>query len=92
MMEKKYYDSTNLFAPRNRTEKSPDYRGDVELSAELCAYIAGKVKNGETPKIEISMWTKRGQYGDYFNCRIKQGWEKTFTPKKQEISDDEIPF
>ena len=43
-METKYYDSTNLFSPRIKTDRSPDFRGDVELSAELCAYIMNKVK------------------------------------------------
>lgn len=75
-METKYYDSANLFSPRIKTDRSPDYRGDVELSAELCAYIVNKVKHGETPKISLSMWAKEGRSGPYYNCKVRQGWEQ----------------
>jgi hypothetical protein len=93
-METKYYDSANLFSPRVKTDRSPDFRGDVELSAELCAYITNKVKNGETPKLSLSMWTKQGRSGEYFNCKVRQGWEKeesNKTPAPQ-VDDSDIPF
>jgi hypothetical protein len=93
-METKYYDSANLFSPRVKTDRSPDFRGDVELSAELCAYITNKVKHGETPKLSLSMWTKQGRSGEYFNCKVRQGWEPDNAPKPPPKEDDlaDIPF
>jgi len=93
-METKYYDSANLFSPRVKTDRSPDFRGDVELSAELCAYITNKVKHGETPKLSLSMWTKQGRSGEYFNCKVRQGWEPDNAPKPPPQEDDlaDIPF
>jgi len=93
-VETKYYDSANLFSPRVKTDRSPDFRGDVELSAELCAYITNKVKHGETPKLSLSMWTKQGRSGEYFNCKVRQGWEPDNAPKPPPQEDDlaDIPF
>jgi hypothetical protein len=93
-METKYYDSANLFSPRVKTDRSPDFRGDVELSAELCAYITNKVKHGETPKLSLSMWTKQGRNGEYFNCKVRQGWEPDNAPKTAPQQDDlsDVPF
>jgi hypothetical protein len=93
-METKYYDSANLFSPRIKTDRSPDFRGDVELSAELCAYITNKVKHGETPKLSLSMWTKQGRSGEYFNCKVRQGWEPDNAPKPAPQQDDlsDVPF
>ena len=93
-METKYYDSANLFSPRIKTDRSPDFRGDVELSAELCAYITNKVKHGETPKLSLSMWTKQGRSGEYFNCKVLQGWEQEESKKAPAppVDDSEIPF
>jgi hypothetical protein len=93
-METKYYDSANLFSPRIKTDRSPDYRGDVELSAELCAYIVNKVKHGETPKISLSMWAKEGRSGQYYNCKVRQGWEQDEAKKAPPapIDDSDIPF
>jgi hypothetical protein len=93
-METKYYDSANLFSPRVKTDRSPDFRGDVELSAELCAYITNKVKHGETPKLSLSMWTKQGRSGEYFNCKVRQGWEQEVSKKAPAppVDDSEIPF
>jgi hypothetical protein len=93
-METKYYDSANLFSPRVKTDRSPDFRGDVELSAELCAYITNKVKHGETPKLSLSMWTKQGRSGEYFNCKVRQGWEPDNAPKPAPQQDDlsDVPF
>lgn len=93
-METKYYDSANLFSPRVKTDRSPDFRGDVELSAELCAYITNKVKHGETPKLSLSMWTKQGRSGEYFNCKVRQGWEPDNAPKPPPQEDDlsDVPF
>lgn len=94
-METKYYDSANLFSPRTKTDRSPDYRGDVELSTELCAYIAKKVRDGETPKLSLSMWAKQGRSGEYFNCKVRQGWEPDSAPSKpapEPIDDADVPF
>jgi hypothetical protein len=94
-METKYYDSANLFSPRIKTDRSPDYRGDVELSAELCAYIVNKVKHGETPKISLSMWAKEGRSGQYYNCKVRQGWEQNEAKKSQPVPPEDlsdIPF
>jgi len=93
-METKYYDSANLFSPRVKTDRSPDFRGDVELSAELCAYITNKVKHGETPKLSLSMWTKQGRSGEYFNCKVRQGWEQEGSKKAPAppVDESDIPF
>jgi len=94
----KYYDSTNLFAPKKRlSERAPDFRGDVELSPELCEYIVRRYKSGEQPVIGVSLWRKQGaQAGEYFKCKVKEGWKpdaaKESAPPKKEYSDEEIPF
>jgi hypothetical protein len=93
-METKYYDTTNLFSPRAKTDRSPDFRGDVELSAELCAYIASKVKHGDAPKLSIALWTKQGRYGEYFGCRVSQSLFQE-EPKKATpapVDDSDVPF
>lgn len=93
-METKYYDSANLFAPRVQTDRSPNFRGDVELSAELCAYISTKVRSGETPKLSLSLWSKQGRSGEYFNCKVRQGWEPDESKKASppQVDDSDIPF
>ena len=89
-MDKKYYDSGGLFAPRVKVENSPDFRGDVELSKELCAYIKRKSELGEDVKINIAIWSKQGKSGEYLSANIKQAWEKT--NERKFTSDDSIPF
>jgi hypothetical protein len=65
----------------------------VELSAELCAYITNKVKHGETPKLSLSMWSKEGRSGQYYNCKVRQGWEPdNAKPVSDPIDDSNIPF
>lgn len=89
-MNKTYYDSAALFSPRVKSENGPDFRGDIELSAELCAYILSKANAGEDVKLNIALWSKQSQYGEYFSAKIKQAWEGK-KPVKQ-IDDEEIPF
>jgi hypothetical protein len=93
-VNKKYYDSGALFTPRVKTENAPDFRGDIELSAELCSYISRKAKSGEEVKINIALWSKQGQYGEYFSAKLKQAWERNEEqrPAPKPIDDDAIPF
>jgi len=89
-MDKKYYDSGGLFAPRVKVENSPDFRGNIELSQELCAYIKRKSELGEDVKINIAVWTKNGRIGKYLSAQITQGWGDT--NERKFTSDDSIPF
>lgn len=91
-MDKKYYDSGALFSPRVKTENAPSFRGDIELSAELCAYISRKAKHGEDVKINIALWEKQGQYGEYFSAKITQPFERKEEPRPKVIDDSDIPF
>lgn len=93
-MNKKYYDSGALFSPRVKTENAPDYRGDIELSTELCAFITRKARAGEDVKINIALWSKQGQYGEYFSAKLKQAWERNEEqrPAPKVVDDSDIPF
>jgi hypothetical protein len=53
-----------------------------------------KVKRGETPKISLSMWSKEGRSGPYYNCKVRQGWEQNEAKKAPPapIDDSDIPF
>lgn len=99
-METKYYDLANMFSVKKTVETSPDFRGDAELSEQLCAYIVDTVKAGGTPKISLSAWVKQGKYGEFLGCRISQSFgrdEHTSKPASKFSSrvkndDSDIPF
>ena len=91
-MDKKYYDVGGLFPPKIKSANAPDYRGDIELSPELCSYIARKAKNGEEVKISIGLWPKQWQYGEYFSAKITQPFERKEEPRPKVIDDSDIPF
>ena len=99
-METKYYDLANMFSVKKTVETSPDFRGDAELSEQLCAYIVDTVKAGGTPKISLSAWVKQGKYGEFLGCRISQSFgrdESTSKPASKFSSrvkndDSDIPF
>ncbi len=93
-MNQKYYDIGGLFPPKIKSENSPDFRGDIELSAELCAYISRKAKNGEDVKISIGLWPKQWKYGEYYSAKLSQPFERRDEqrPAPKPIDDDAIPF
>lgn len=91
-MDKKYYDSGALFSPRVKTENAPDFRGDIELSADLCSYITRKAKSGEDVKINIALWSKQGQYGEYFSAKLSQPYERKEEQRPKVVDDSDIPF
>lgn len=99
-METKYYDLANMFSVKKTVAASPDFKGDAELSEELCAYIVDTVKAGGTPKISLSAWVKQGKYGEFLGCRISQSFGRDETTSKPaskfssrvKNDDSDIPF
>ena len=99
-METKYYDLANMFSVKKTVETAPDFKGDAELSEQLCAYIVDTVKAGGTPKISLSAWVKQGKYGEFLGCRISQSFGRDETTSKPtskfssrvKNDDSDIPF
>jgi hypothetical protein len=99
-METKYYDLANMFSVKKTVETAPDFKGDAELSEQLCAYIVDTVKAGGTPKISLSAWVKQGKYGEFLGCRISQSFGRDAPTSKpaskfssrDKNDDSDIPF
>lgn len=92
-----YSDYGNLFSSKFKTDRGPDFSGNVPLSPAICAYIMKKVKDGETPFIQVSIWEKHGpSAGKYYGATIKEAWFKNAQPaaqpKPEEDDLSDVPF
>ena len=87
-------DSVFLFSPKHITESSPDFRGDVTLSAQLVESIARKHAAREPVKLQISLWKKSGASGVYMSGGIRENnWlPRPPEPVKKPVDDIEVPF
>ncbi len=88
-MNKQYLDQGNLFSPRSRTEYTPEYRGDIDLSPELCGYIAQQASAGQAVKIQASLWSKQGQSGTYMKCKVSKPYQRQ---EQAGGHDEPVPF
>ena len=93
MERNNYPDNGNLFSPKFKSDRSPDFSGNVALSPAICAYIMKKVKDGETPLIQVSIWEMHGpSAGKFYGANIKEGWVRDAQPKPEEDDLSDVPF
>lgn len=66
-MENKYLDTGALFAnDRKQNEKAPDWKGDIEISADLIKKLAAEIKAGNPAKISLAGWNRVAKNGKAF--------------------------
>ena len=93
MERNNYPDNGNLFSPKFKSDRSPDFSGNVALSPAICAYIMKKVNEGETPLIQVSIWEKHGpSAGKFYGANVKEGWIRDAQPKPEEDDLSDVPF
>jgi hypothetical protein len=83
--------SGSLMASKSKkTEKSPDYWGDITLDVSKLGLPNGK------GKVRISGWKRQSKTGSTFlSLQLAPMQEQQDFPKenkKEEIEDDDIPF
>lgn len=55
-----------------RSDKAPDYWGNIEISEELIRSLAFKLKNGEKPMLKIGLWRKENSRGVYLRLNLSE--------------------
>lgn len=65
-MEKQYTDSGILFANKKQSDKAPDFKGEVELSAEVVKYLIDNLKGGKPAKLDLAGWHRTSAKGTQF--------------------------
>lgn len=65
-MEKQYTDSGILFANQKQSEKAPDFKGDIEFSAEVVKYLVDNLKAGKPAKLDLAGWHRKSAKGTQF--------------------------
>ena len=81
MSDNKYLNSGALFINNRKTnEKAPDFKGDVEVSADLVSYLVTQLKEGKPAKIDIAGWNRASSKGTQF---ISVKFSTPFAPKEQ---------
>ena len=85
---------------KKKTEKQPDFTGDLELSDEVVNDLVDQMSRGVTkPKLSLAGWKKVAKKtGDRFlslrgsSFEERGGQSGGYSPAKQEPLDDDIPF
>lgn len=65
-MENKYLDSGILFLNKKQSDKAPDFKGEIEFSAEMVKGLVDKLKAGAPAKLELAGWNRTSQKGTTF--------------------------
>ena len=80
-----------LFLQANkRSEKAPDYSGNLEISKELFKYLLDEAKAGRPIKMDLAGWKKQSKSGATFLSIV--GNKPYVKEQKSAPIDDEIPF
>jgi hypothetical protein len=83
---------------RKKSDKAPDYTGNLELSDEVLRDLVAQAKEGKTPKMELVGWKKMGKSGKGFLSLVgKKPWEpdgsrSETTRQKPKADLDDLPF
>lgn len=66
-MEKNYTDSGILFVNnKTQNDKSPTFRGDIELSAEVVKFLVENLRAGKPAKLDLAGWNRTSSKGTQF--------------------------
>ena len=80
-----------LFLQTNkRSEKAPDYSGNLEISKELFKYLLEEAKAGRPIKMDLAGWKKQSKSGTTFLSIVAN--KPYVKEQKSAPIDDEIPF
>ena len=80
-----------LFLQTNkRSEKAPDYSGNLEISKELFKYLLDEAKAGRPIKMDLAGWKKQSKSGTMFLSIVAN--KPYVKEQKSAPIDDEIPF
>jgi len=64
-----------------RSDRAPDWTGELELDKETLKFIGDEVRAGRTPKFRLAAWEKEGRRGTFLSL-------KASVPQKREDRDD----
>ena len=80
-----------LFLQTNkRSEKAPDYSGNLEISKELFKYLLEEAKAGRPIKMDLAGWKKQSKSGTMFLSIVAN--KPYVKEQKSAPIDEEIPF
>lgn len=80
-MENKYLNSGALFQNTRKTsDKAPEWKGDIELGADVVNYLAQQLKEGKPAKLEFAGWNRTSSKGTSF---LSLKASTPFVPKQQ---------
>ena len=92
----KYPDSGALFTSKDKkSERSPDYDGNLEIGPDTLRYLVQQAKASKDTTIRIAGWKKQGKTGTTFlslKLSVPQERDEGKPQKSQSSYDDEIPF
>lgn len=95
-----YPNSGAIFRNRDKSnDRAPDWRGDVELDAELLKSLIAVAKARQPIKLSIAGWEKEGnKAGTFISVKVEMPRAKAAPEARPKASpvgsydDDEIPF
>jgi len=86
------------------SEKSPQYRGKIEIGEDLCEYIAQEYRSGKEVILDLSAWVREAREtgNKFFSISVQKHYIKpddksakkptTYSKGEVEDMDDDIPF
>jgi len=94
------YPNTGALFRNNRDDhpKAPQWKGDIELDADLLRVLVEKAKARQPIKLSIAGWEKESpKAGTFISLKADKPYEKQAAPPPKSspvgsYDDDEIPF
>lgn len=97
-----YPNSGALFPREKRTDKAPDWGGEIIMERSLLQQLMSEAE-GDGVKIKISGWVRQGTRGDFISLkydsfkpqpqeRERQLSEPTRRAPPPDIDDSDLPF
>jgi hypothetical protein len=95
-----YPNSGALFTRDKKSEKSPEWGGDITMEVSLLKKLIEE-SDGDGVKIRLSGWVRQGNRGEFISIKYDDfkpmSQDRQFNaprpaPAQVEINDDDIPF
>ncbi len=95
-----YPNSGALFMRDKKSEKSPDWGGEITMEASLLKKLIEE-SDGDGVKIKLSGWVRQGNRGEFISVKYDDfkpaSQERQFSaprqaPAQTNFDDDSIPF